>query len=71
MNNKTSRGYGERLAKYREQCRETGQKIEQTTMKNSMVEGCMLRIVQRWTFPRPDAGGDVIVAFPFFFKANN
>lgn len=29
MNNKTSRGYGERLAKYREQCRETGQKIEQ------------------------------------------
>jgi outer membrane biosynthesis protein TonB len=49
----------------------TGQKIEQTTMKNSMVEGCMLRIVQRWTFPRPDGGGDVIVAFPFFFKANN
>lgn len=48
-----------------------GQKIEQTTMKNSMVEGCMLRIVQRWTFPRPDGGGDVIVAFPFFFKANN
>ncbi len=49
----------------------SGQKIEQTTMKNSMVEGCMLRIVQRWTFPRPDGGGDVIVAFPFFFKANN
>lgn len=48
-----------------------GQKIEQSTLKNSMVEGCMLRIVQRWTFPRPDGGGDVIVAFPFFFKANN
>lgn len=48
-----------------------GQKIEQTTMKSSMVEGCMLRIVQRWKFPRPDGGGDVIVAFPFFFKANN
>lgn len=48
-----------------------GQKIEQTTMKNSMVEGCMLRIVARWNFPRPDGGGDVIVAFPFFFKANN
>lgn len=48
-----------------------GQKIEQSTMKNSMVEGCMLRIVARWNFPRPDGGGDVIVAFPFFFKANN
>ncbi len=47
------------------------QKIEQTTMKNNMVEGCMLRIVKRWKFPRPDGGGDVIVAFPFFFKANN
>ncbi len=48
-----------------------GQKIEQSTMKNNMVEGCMLRIVARWNFPRPDGGGDVIVAFPFFFKANN
>lgn len=29
MDNKTNRGYLERLTKYREQCRETGQKIEQ------------------------------------------
>lgn len=29
MNNKTGRGYSERLAKYRQQCRKPGQKIEQ------------------------------------------
>lgn len=48
----------------------TTQKIEQTTMNNAMVEGCILRQVAKWTFPRPDGGGDVVVAYPFFFKAN-
>lgn len=47
-----------------------GQKIDQTTMNNSMVEGCILRQVAKWSFPRPDGGGDVVVAYPFFFKAN-
>ncbi|MBN1325159.1 MAG: DUF2924 domain-containing protein [Alphaproteobacteria bacterium] len=28
MDNKTNRGYSQRLAKYRQQCTETGQKIE-------------------------------------------
>lgn len=46
------------------------QKIDQTTMNNSMVEGCILRQISKWTFPRPDGGGDVLVAYPFFFKAN-
>lgn len=46
------------------------QKIDQSTMKNSMVEGCILRTVSKWNFPRPDGGGDVVVSYPFFFKAN-
>lgn len=46
------------------------QKVEQSTMANAMVEGCILRQVAKWTFPRPDGGGDVVVAYPFYFKAN-
>lgn len=34
MSSKTGRGYGERLAKYREQCRETGQKISRKISQN-------------------------------------
>ena len=44
-------------------------KVQRSTMKSAMTEGCILRVIKRLNFPRPDSGGDVLVAFPFYFKA--
>lgn len=42
--------------------------IQQTTMNNENVEGCMLSHVRRWRFPEPKGGGEVIVTYPWVFK---
>ncbi len=44
-------------------------KIEHSTMKSSMVEGCMLRRLSNWKFPMPRGGTMVKVSYPFLFKA--
>ncbi len=44
-------------------------KIENSTMKSSMVEGCMLRRLSNWKFPQPKGGTMVKVSYPFLFKA--
>lgn len=49
----------------------TQQKIGTTSLKNAMVEGCILRRVARWKFPSPDGGTSVIVSYPFLFKSTN
>ncbi len=49
----------------------TAQEIGTTTLKNAMVEGCILRRVARWKFPQPKGGTSVVVTYPFLFKALN
>ncbi|MEQ1877425.1 MAG: AgmX/PglI C-terminal domain-containing protein, partial [Bdellovibrionia bacterium] len=49
----------------------TSQQIGSTTLKNAMVEGCILRRVARWKFPNPKGGTSVIVTYPFLFKSLN
>lgn len=44
-------------------------KIDNTTMRNAMVEGCILRRVANWKFPEPKGGTMVKVSYPFLFKA--
>ncbi len=43
--------------------------IDNTTMKNAMVEGCILRRLAGWKFPLPKGGTMVKVSYPFLFKA--
>lgn len=47
------------------------QSIGSTTLNNAMVEGCILRRVSGWRFPKPKGGTAVIVTYPFLFKATN
>ncbi len=48
----------------------TTQTIGTTTLKNAMVEGCILRRVARWRFPEPKGGTTVKVTYPFLFKSH-
>jgi hypothetical protein len=41
-------------------------RVAKSTMGNSAVEGCIVRTVGNWQFPKSDA--DTIVTYPFFFK---
>ena len=41
-------------------------RIQSTTMHNENVESCILRMVRRWRFPRPEKGS-VTVSYPFIF----
>jgi outer membrane biosynthesis protein TonB len=45
------------------------QKIENSTLKSDMVEGCILRRMAGWKFPLPKGGTQVRVSYPFLFKA--
>jgi outer membrane biosynthesis protein TonB/pSer/pThr/pTyr-binding forkhead associated (FHA) protein len=47
------------------------QKIGLTTLKSAMVEGCILRRVTSWKFPKPRGGTTVLVSYPFLFKSTN
>ncbi|MCB0420895.1 MAG: AgmX/PglI C-terminal domain-containing protein [Bdellovibrionales bacterium] len=49
----------------------TTQKIGLTTLKSAMVEGCILRRVTGWKFPKPKGGTSVLVTYPFLFKSIN
>ena len=49
----------------------TSQKIGDTTLKNSSVEGCILNRVAAWKFPAPQGGTKVLVTYPFLFKSTN
>jgi TonB family protein len=46
-------------------------RVSSSSMKSSMVEGCILRRVARWKFPKPKGGTQVVVTYPFMFKATN
>ena len=44
----------------------TSSGVASSTLRNARVEGCIVRQVRRWRFPRPD-GGEVNVTYPFIF----
>lgn len=47
------------------------QAINDSTLKNNNVEGCMLKKIATWKFPAPKGGTKVIVTYPFLFKSTN
>jgi hypothetical protein len=47
------------------------QSVSQTTLKNSLIEDCILRRIATWKFPKPKGGTKVIVSYPFLFKSVN
>lgn len=47
------------------------QKIGENSLKNAMVEGCILRRVASWAFPAPKGGMSVMVTYPFLFRSIN
>jgi len=42
-------------------------RIASSTLRNARVEGCIVRQVRRWRFPKPD-GGEVAVSYPFVLR---
>jgi TonB family protein len=44
--------------------------VGQNSMKDKNVGRCVAKAVKRWRFPRPAAGGSVIVNYPFTFAAS-
>jgi TonB family protein len=44
--------------------------LQSSTMGNLRVESCVVQAVRRWEFPKPVAGGIVIVSYPFNFSSN-
>lgn len=42
-------------------------RVGKSTLGNAKVEGCVLRQIKRWQFPKPD-GGEVDVEYPFLFR---
>lgn len=49
----------------------SAQKVGLTTLRSAMVEGCILRRVANWKFPKPKGGTTVLVTYPFLFKSTN
>lgn len=41
-------------------------RVTSSTLNNAGVEGCVVRQIKKWRFPKPD-GGEVSVQFPFLF----
>ncbi len=49
----------------------TSATVDGSTLGNESVESCLVAAVRRWTFPAPEGGGEVRVAYPFQFEAAN
>lgn len=47
------------------------QRVGLTTLRSAIVEGCILRRVASWKFPKPRGGTTVLVTYPFLFKSTN
>ncbi len=47
----------------------TAQTIGNTSLRNAMVEGCILRRIAGWQFPAPKGGTLVNVTYPFLFQS--
>ncbi len=44
-------------------------RVAKSTLGNARVEGCMVRQIKRWVFPKPD-GGEVEVTYPFLLRGS-
>lgn len=44
--------------------------VASSTMGNATVETCVASRVRTWVFPKPKGGGQVVVQYPFVFKAS-
>ena len=42
--------------------------VQETTLKDPGVGNCIAQAVKRWTFPKPEGGGSVIVTYPFVLE---
>ncbi|MBL9105818.1 MAG: AgmX/PglI C-terminal domain-containing protein [Myxococcales bacterium] len=42
--------------------------VQESTMKDAAVGNCIAKAVRRWTFPKPQGGGSVIVTYPFVLE---
>jgi TonB family protein len=45
-------------------------RIKESTMGSPTVEGCIVKAVRRWQFPKPEGGGIVVVSYPFVLKTS-
>ncbi len=45
------------------------QLVGASSLNNSTVEGCILRRIAGWQFPKPKGGTRVLVSYPFLFKS--
>jgi TonB family protein len=43
--------------------------VQNSTVGNRTVEGCIAQAVRRWMFPKPKGGGIVIVSYPFVLRS--
>ena len=43
-------------------------KVAKSTLNQSAIEQCIITRLQKWRFPKPEAGGDCTVNFAFDFK---
>lgn len=44
--------------------------VSETTLVDTDVESCVVDVVKRMVFPKPNGGGSIIVSYPFVFKAS-
>ncbi len=42
--------------------------VQESTLKDAAVGNCVAQAVRRWTFPKPEGGGSVIVTYPFVLE---
>jgi len=44
--------------------------VSESDIKDNSVASCIAQSVRRWSFPKPDGGGTVIVTYPFVLQAD-
>ena len=42
--------------------------VQKTTLDDASTEGCITRMIRRWSFPKPKGSGVVVVTYPFEFS---
>lgn len=42
--------------------------VAQSSLKDGSVANCVAKAVKRWTFPKPQGGGNVVVTYPFVLE---
>jgi TonB family protein len=43
--------------------------VQESSIKDTSVGQCIAKAVKRWSFPKPDGGGNVVVTYPFVLEA--